>query len=96
MNSLQPIPKNDPLFVTLNSTHAICDSLIYNQTNFRHPVYDAQALRAQKLIKKRNGENNTWYCGAWMKHGFHEDGLSSALDVAHQLGSRATLSLAAE
>ena len=96
MNSLQPIPKNDPLFVTLNSTHSIRDELIYNQTNFRHPVYDAKALHAQKIIKKRNGENNTWYCGAWMKHGFHEDGLSSALDVAHHLGSRAALTLAAE
>ncbi len=96
MNSLQPIPKNDPLFVTLNSTHLIRDELIYNQTNFRHPVYDAKALHAQKLIKKRNGENNTWYCGAWMKHGFHEDGLSSALDVTHQLGSLAALTLAAE
>lgn len=96
MNSLQPIPKDDPLFVTLNSTHSIRDEFIYNQTNFRHPVYDAKALRAQKLIKMRNGENNTWYCGAWMKHGFHEDGLLSAMDVAQQLGSRAALTLAAE
>ena len=96
MNSLQSIPKNDPLFVTLNATQSIRDELIYDQTNFRHPVYDAKALQAQKLIKTRNGENNTWFCGAWMKHGFHEDGLSSALDVAQQLDSRAAVTLAAE
>jgi predicted NAD/FAD-binding protein len=96
MNSLQPIPKNDPLFVTLNSTQSIREDFIYDQTTLRHPVYDAKALQAQKLIKLRNGENNTWFCGAWMKHGFHEDGLSSALDVAEQLGTGAALTLAAE
>ena len=32
-----------------------------------------------------NGTNNTWFCGAWMKNGFHEDGLSSAFDVAQRL-----------
>ena len=96
MNSLQPIPKDDPLFVTLNSTQSIREDFIYDQTTLRHPVYDAKALQAQKLIKLRNGENNTWFCGAWMKHGFHEDGLSSALDVAEQLGTGAALTLAAE
>ena len=96
MNSLQPIPKNDPLFVTLNSTQSIREELIYDQTNFRHPVYDAKALQAQKMIKASNGENSTWFCGAWMKHGFHEDGLSSALDVANKLYSREAFNLAAE
>ncbi len=96
MNSLQPIPKTDPLFVTLNSTKNIQDELIYEQTTMRHPVYDAAALEAQKTIAARNGENNTWFCGAWMKHGFHEDGLASALDVVHQLEVRAAMSLAAE
>ena len=34
---LQPIPKNDPLFVTLNSTQSIREDLIYDQTTLRHP-----------------------------------------------------------
>ena len=96
MNSLQPIRENDLLFVTLNSSNNIRDELIYEQTTMRHPVYDAAALEAQKAIAMRNGENNTWFCGAWMKHGFHEDGLSSALDVVHQLETRAPMTLAAE
>ena len=96
MNSLQSIKENDALFVTLNSSKNIRDELIYEQTTMRHPVYDAAALEAQKAIAVRNGENNTWFCGAWMKHGFHEDGLSSALDVVHQLEARAPMTLAAE
>ena len=83
MNSLQPIPMDDPLFVTLNSEHDIRDELIYDTHTFRHPVYTSAALKAQAAIAERNGTNRTWFCGAWMKNGFHEDGLSSAVDVVN-------------
>lgn len=81
MNSLQPIPQDDPMFVTLNANQPIRQELIYDQVSFRHPVYDHAALQAQKQIKAMNGQHNTWYCGAWMRHGFHEDGFASAVDV---------------
>ncbi|MCE0507370.1 FAD-dependent oxidoreductase [Roseivivax sp. GX 12232] len=95
MNSLQPIPKEDPCFVTLNSTRSICEELIWDETVLRHPVYDLEALEAQQLVAAMNGENRTWFCGAWMKNGFHEDGLSSALEVAEALMGRAEASAAA-
>jgi predicted NAD/FAD-binding protein len=85
MNSLQPIPKDDPHFVTLNSTRPIREELIYDQVTLRHPVYDLAALAAQERVRLSNGTRNTWFCGAWMKHGFHEDGLSSAVDVVEAL-----------
>jgi predicted NAD/FAD-binding protein len=88
MNSLQPIPKDDPMFVTLNSVRPIREELIYDETVMRHPVYDLAALEAQQAIAARNGTNNTWFCGAWMKNGFHEDGLSSAVDVAAAIRAR--------
>ncbi|MEM9581491.1 MAG: FAD-dependent oxidoreductase [Pseudomonadota bacterium] len=82
MNSLQPIPQDDQMFVTLNSTRSIREDLIYDTKLFMHPVFDIAALKAQKQIAAMNGTNRTWFCGAWMKNGFHEDGLSSAVDVA--------------
>ncbi len=88
MNSLQPIPQEDPLFVTLNSTRPIRDDLIYDTATFRHPVYNRAALHAQELLRSIQGNNNTWFCGAWMKNGFHEDGLSSAVDVADAIIAR--------
>ncbi|SFE37027.1 NAD(P)/FAD-dependent oxidoreductase [Roseivivax sediminis] len=91
MNSLQPIPMDDPLFVTLNSTREIRDELICDETVLRHPVYDLGALEAQAAMRARNGTHNTWFCGAWMKNGFHEDGLSSAWDVAGAIKARAGL-----
>ena len=87
MNSLQPIPHDDPHFVTLNSTRPINEALIYDQVTLRHPVYDVAALAAQKQVQCFNGRNRTWFCGAWMKNGFHEDGLGSAVDVAERLNA---------
>ncbi len=96
MNSLQPIPKDDPLFVTLNSTREIREELIYDQTTFRHPVYDLGALAAQDTIRAINGQNRTWFCGAWMKNGFHEDGLGSAVDVVEAMRTSDAMGIAAE
>jgi len=84
MNKLQPIPKSDPMFVTLNTTRPIKEELIYDQVTLRHPVYDLAALEAQKQVAAFNGTNNTWFCGAWMRHGFHEDGIHSAVQVVEK------------
>lgn len=88
MNSLQPIPHDDPMFVTLNANRAPKDELIYDQVSYAHPVYDTAALAAQGTIRAMNGTRNTWFCGAWMKNGFHEDGFASAVDVVDGLRAR--------
>lgn len=96
MNSLQPIPKDDPHFVTLNTRRPIREDLIYDSVTLRHPVYDAAALEAQAALKTVNGTNNTWFCGAWVKNGFHEDGLSSAIDVVAGMTRINAMRIAAE
>lgn len=96
MNSLQSIPQDDPLFVTLNATRPIRDDLIHDVTTFRHPVYDLGALQAQGLIRAMNGTRNTWFCGAWMRNGFHEDGFASAVDVVQGMAARDQVVVAAE
>ncbi|TCP61682.1 hypothetical protein EV663_104135 [Rhodovulum bhavnagarense] len=88
MNSLQPIPQGDPLFVTLNAQRPIREDLIHDTVTFRHPVYDGPALKAQETLRAMNGANRTWICGAWMKNGFHEDGLASAVDVVEAMRRR--------
>ena len=55
------------------------------------------ALKAQQLISDINGANHTWFCGAWMRNGFHEDGLATGIDAARRLmAQNATLLAAAE
>ncbi|MEL7099466.1 MAG: FAD-dependent oxidoreductase [Pseudomonadota bacterium] len=96
MNSLQPLPANENFFVTLNSRRNIREDLIWDQVTLRHPVYDLPALAAQKAAAAMNGRDNTWFCGAWMKNGFHEDGLSSAHDVADAIIGAPAARIAAE
>jgi len=85
MNALQPIPMDDPLFVTLNSGIPVREDLIHDVTTFRHPMFDHAALAAQTAITATNGTQNTWFCGAWMRNGFHEDGIATATETAAAL-----------
>jgi predicted NAD/FAD-binding protein len=96
INKLQPVPKDDPHFVTLNTKRTIREDCIYDQTVLRHPVYDLAALAAQDTVRTFNGTDNTWFCGAWMRHGFHEDGLASGIEVADTINARTQIKVAAE
>lgn len=96
MNSLQPWLKDEDIMVTLNTKRPIREELIWDEVTLRHPVYDLESIAAQKAATAMNGSNHTWFCGAWMKNGFHEDGLSSALDVVHSLNAVERVRVAAE
>ncbi len=85
MNRLQNIPESDPLFVSLNPAREVPDHLVYDETTFRHPVFDEAALRAQRHLASIQGMNNTWFAGAWTRHGFHEDGFASAVRVVRAM-----------
>ncbi|MCB1401231.1 MAG: cyclopropane-fatty-acyl-phospholipid synthase, partial [Rhodobacteraceae bacterium] len=85
MNRLQSIPEDDPLFISLNPSQPIDERLIYDEVSFRHPVFDLPALAAQERIAMMQGARNTWFAGAWLRNGFHEDGFASAWRVARRL-----------
>ena len=88
MNRLQPIPQDDPLFVTLNPAAPIREEAIYDETAYAHPLYDLPMAGAVAALRARNGTRRTWFCGAWMRNGFHEDGYASAVEVARAIGTR--------
>lgn len=87
MNRLQDIPEEDPLFVTLNPPDSIPEAKIYDQVEFAHPVFDRAALKAQQVLRQIQGHNQTWFAGAYNRHGFHEDGIASAMRIVEQLTS---------
>jgi len=89
MNKLQTrIPKTTPLFVSLNPSHPIDPALVHDRVTFQHPIFDLASEHARQALAASNGSNQTWYCGAWMQNGFHEDGLASAAEVANRLNAR--------
>jgi uncharacterized protein len=85
MNRLQGIDDRYPLFVSLNPKREIPEELIFDQTEFDHPVFDKEAIAAQGRIAALQGRRGTWFAGAHLGHGFHEDGLASAVRVARGL-----------
>jgi predicted NAD/FAD-binding protein len=87
MNALQNIDKRTPLFVTLNPEKQPRDDLTFGRYSYAHPQYRTGATAAQTMLPSIQGTNHTWFCGAWTGYGFHEDGLTSGLNVAETLGA---------
>ena len=52
--------------------------------NYSHPIFDKNAVYAQKFISNKNNKN-IWFCGAYLGYGFHEDGIKSGLEVAEKI-----------
>lgn len=86
MNRLQDLPTACPLFVTLNPAEAPDPGKTFLEFEFDHPQFDAPAEAAVRSIKRIQGKGGLWFAGAWMGHGFHEDGLKSGLAPALALG----------
>ena len=86
MNRLQSLPGPN-LFVTLNPRREPAANLIHATQLFAHPIFDAASLKAQRDIWRLQGARRTWFCGAYLGAGFHEDGLQAGLAVAEQLGA---------
>jgi predicted NAD/FAD-binding protein len=84
MNNLQNIDHNFPLFVTLNPTKKIASELVFGEFIYHHPIFDIEAVTAQEKLNQIQGVRNMWFCGAYTRYGFHEDGLLSAVNVAEK------------
>lgn len=89
MNNLQNIEHKYPTFVTLNPITEIAAQDIFYQTSYHHPIFDNEAIQAQSEIKQSQGKNNIYIAGAYLRYGFHEDGIISALNIANKLGVKA-------
>ena len=61
---------------------------MYDINEFAHPVFDKAAIRAQRALRAMQGQNRTWFVGAYLRHGFHEDGIASAMRVVRALNAR--------
>jgi uncharacterized protein len=81
MNILQTLVSPLPFLVTLNRTGDIDPKTIIHSVTLDHPVYTPEAVAAQKRrheVSEVSGRNRTFYCGAYWRYGFHEDGVVSA------------------
>jgi predicted NAD/FAD-binding protein len=91
LNLLQPLPFEQPVIVSLNPVTGIDEDKILGSFDYAHPVFDLAATRAQKELPTLQGQQHSYFCGAWTGYGFHEDGLKSGLHAAKELLQDMTL-----
>jgi len=81
MNRLQSLSCPESLCVTLNNDDAVPDDSVLAAMNYDHPLFTREAVAAQARQAEINGSNRAFYCGAYWRYGFHEDGVVSALNA---------------
>jgi len=86
MNILQSLKSDRTFCVSLNSGDLIDQSKVIKHLNYEHPLFTLSSINAQGRKHEISGKNNTYYCGAYWRNGFHEDGVISALDVCKDFG----------
>ncbi|WP_417528132.1 NAD(P)/FAD-dependent oxidoreductase [Marinomonas shanghaiensis] len=86
MNILQHFSSDTTYVVTLNQTDMIAEDKIVGRFQYSHPTFTLAGIKAQDRWSDINGVNKTWFCGAYWRNGFHEDGCWSGVRVANGLG----------
>ena len=85
LNKLQPMPFSTPVLLTLNPPIEPQARTVLREFEYWHPLQDAASESARAQIAVIQGLNRTYFCGAWMGSGFHEDGLVSGHAAADAL-----------
>tara|TARA_Y100001970_G_scaffold34644_1_gene42896 strand:+ start:1225 stop:2475 length:1251 start_codon:yes stop_codon:yes gene_type:complete len=86
MNILQGLNCDRTFCVTLNGESMVHPEKVIKHLEYEHPLFTSSSIKAQKQKNLISGKNNTFYCGAYWRNGFHEDGVVSALDVCSSIG----------
>ena len=55
--------------------------------HYEHPLFDSDSLKVKKKIRSIQGEDNLFFAGAYNGYGFHEDGLTSAKNIAELINN---------
>ena len=88
MNKLQGVSDRQNYFVTINRPEAIAPEKVIKRIEYEHPLFSLGAIRAQAELPSLNtlsSSQNTYFCGSYFKHGFHEDAFASAVHLAEIL-----------
>lgn len=81
LNRLQRLDSAREYFVTLNDDRIAAEHILA-RIPYQHPIFDNNTVAAQARLRALNGDRHTYFAGAYLGHGFHEDGVNAGLAVA--------------
>jgi predicted NAD/FAD-binding protein len=87
MNILQAVSDKKNYFVSINDPGTIDHSKVHRVIDYEHPVFTSKTAEAQKHLDRLNENGPVYYCGSYFRFGFHEDALTSALNLCKTLKS---------
>ena len=85
LNKLQPLPVEKAVIVTLNPASKIEKNKVVKEINYQHPLFSIDAIMAQREMVNIQGRQGVYFSGAWLRYGFHEDGILSSKSVINKL-----------
>ncbi|MES2923247.1 MAG: FAD-dependent oxidoreductase [Verrucomicrobiota bacterium] len=91
MNELQGVSEREQYFVSINPSTPPAEASVKRRLAYEHPLFDLEAVAAQERLPALHAagdETKHYFCGAWQRYGFHEDGLWSAVNVCTQILGR--------
>jgi predicted NAD/FAD-binding protein len=74
-----------PVVVSLNPQIKPAVDKTHTTIEYSHPIFNQAAIQAQEKLHTIQGVQHTYFCGAWTRYGFHEDGFQSGKSVAQSL-----------
>ena len=85
INKLQLLPVEKAVIVTLNPASKIDKNKVVKEISYQHPLFTKDAIMAQRELGNIQGRQGVYFSGAWLRYGFHEDGILSSKSVINKL-----------
>jgi len=85
MNSLQKVSRKRDYFVSINDPGLVDPASVLAVIDYRHPLFSLEGMRAQRELPALNRTGPVYFCGSYFRYGFHEDALTSAIELCRSL-----------
>lgn len=85
MNNLQGVSEQKDYFISVNAADELNDDKIVWDSEYSHPLFNVAAIQAQDALPLLNRGGPVFFCGAYFRYGFHEDGFTSGIQAARAM-----------